>query len=128
MQGKKLKESKMFYQFSLEDVVPGDHPVRLIENVLDLSFLYDMTKPYYSREGKPSIDPIVLFKFYIIGYFFGVNSERKLFQEIQVNMAYRWYIGYDIDEPIPHHSIMTKSRYRFPKSVFSSLFKNYFSL
>jgi len=64
-----------------------------------------------------------LFKLYILGYFFGVPSERRLLKEVEVNLACRWYLGYDLDEEIPDHSIMTKSRYRFPKEVFSRLFK-----
>jgi hypothetical protein len=65
----------------------------------------------------------VLFKLHILTYFFGIGSERKLFKELQVNVAYRWYIGYDLDENIPDHSTMTKSRYRFPEKTFEKLFK-----
>jgi transposase len=97
--------------------------VRKIDKELDLSFLYEETKQYYSQEGKPSIDPVVMFKLYILGYFFGIPSERQLFREIQVNRAYRWYLGYDLDQQIPNHSIMTKSRYRFSLEVFERLFK-----
>jgi transposase len=123
MQGRKDNESKLFYTVTLSRLVPGDHPVRRICEVLDLSFLYKETREYYSHEGKPSIDPVVLFKLYILGYFFGISSERRLFREVQVNLAYRWYLGYDLDEEIPDHSVMTKSRYRFPVEVFERLFK-----
>jgi transposase len=123
MQGRKAQQQKLFYTTSLERLVPKDHPVRRIQAVLDLHFLYKDTRGYYSHEGKPSIDPVVLFKLYLLGYFFGIPSERRLFREIQVNLAYRWYLGYDLDEPIPDHSIMTKSRYRFPTTVFERLFK-----
>jgi transposase len=102
--------------------VPIDHPVRTIKEVLDLGFIYGETRQYYSYEGKPSIDPIVLFKLYLLGYLFGIPSERRLFSEVQVNLAYRWFVGYDLDEPIPDHSIMTKSRHRFPAAVFERLF------
>ena len=128
MQGRKVSEGRLFYDIQLENLVPHDHSVRLFNETLDLSFLYEATRSYYSHEGKPSIDPVVLFKLYIIGYFFGINSERKLFREIQVNVAYRWFIGYDLDEELPHHSIMTKSRYRFPKQVFALLFTKIISL
>ncbi len=123
MQGKKIPETKLFYTLSLDQLVPQDHPVRKIAQELDLSFLYEETRQYYSHEGKPSVDPIVLFKLYILGYFFGIPSERRLFRETQVNLAYRWYLGYDLDEEIPHHSIMTKSRYRFPLEIFERVFK-----
>jgi transposase len=123
MQGKKDSTAKLFYELTLDDLVPADHPVRKISEELDLRYLYKETREYYSHEGKPSIDPVVLFKFYVICYFFGIRTERQLFREVQVNLAYRWYLGYDLDEQIPHHSIMTKSRYRFPVEVFDRFFK-----
>lgn len=124
MQGKKSLDQKLFYGVTLDKLVPQDHIIRKLDQALDLNFLYEETKIYYSHEGKPSIDPVVLFKIYVLGYFFGIFSERQLFRDIQVNLAYRWYIGYDLDEDIPHHSIMTKSRYRFPRGVFERLFKH----
>jgi transposase len=123
LQGKKDTTNKLFYSVTLEQLVPNDHPVRRIKAALDLNYLYKETRQYYSHEGKPSIDPVVLFKLHLLGYFFGISSERQLFREVQVNLAYRWYLGYDLDEEIAHHSIMTKSRYRFPVEVFERLFK-----
>lgn len=123
MQSKKQYTPKLFYRRCLEDLVPNDHIVRKLENALDLSFLYNLTREYYSHEGKPSIDPIVLFKLHIICYFFNFQSERWLFKELQVNLAYRWYIGYDLDEQIPDHSIMTKARRRFPCDIFKQIFE-----
>jgi len=110
MQGRKSSEPKLFYQVSLDRFVPQDHIIRKIHDVLDLSSLYTATKPYYAHDGKPSIDPIVLFKLYIIRYFFGIPSERRILKEVQVNLAYRWYLGYDLDEALPDHSILTKAR------------------
>jgi transposase len=123
MQGKKEPQQKLFYSVGIERLVPQDHPVRRLQEVLNLRFLYRDTREFYSHEGKPSIDPVVLFKLYLLGYFFAIPSERRLFREVQVNLAYRWYLGYDLDELIPDHSIMTKSRYRFPSEVFERLFK-----
>ena len=128
MQGKKEPERKLFYTVNLNHLVPVDHPVRLINEVLDLKFLYRETHQYYSYEGKPSIDLVVLFKLYLIGYFLGTPLERKLFREVHVNLAYRWYLGYDLGEEIPDHSIMMKSRYRFPVEVFERLFKRIIQL
>jgi transposase len=128
MQGQKNNSNKLFYTVNLDQLVPIDHPVRRISEVLDLKFLYRETRQYYSHEGKPSIDPVVLFKLYLLGYFFGISSERKLFREVQVNLAYRWYLRYDLDEEIPDHSVMTKSRYRFPVEVFERLFKRIIQL
>jgi transposase len=128
MQEKKEEQQKLFYTIGLERLVSPDHPVRIIKEVLDLSFLYRETREYYSHEGKPSLDPVVLFKLYLVGYLFAIPSERRLFREVQVNLAYRWFLGYDLDESIPDHSIMTKSRCRFPAVVFERLFKHIIGL
>ncbi len=124
MQGRKSNEPKLFYQVSLDRFVPQDHIIRKMQDVLDLTYLYTATKPYYAHDGKPSIDPIVLFKLYIIGYFFGIPSERRILKEVQVNLVYRWYLGYDLDEMLPDHSILTKARYRFPEPLFEQCFKH----
>jgi transposase len=124
MQGKKINAPRLFYQVSLESLVPQDHIIRKIDKILDLEFLYAATKPYYAHDGKPSVDPIVLFKLYLLGYFFGIPSERRILQEVQVNLAYRWYLGYDFDEQLPDHSVLTKARYRFPEAIFERFFKH----
>ena len=123
MQGKKVTEAKLFYEVSLDALVPEDHVVRRLAEVLELEYLREMTKSYYARDGKPSVDPVVLFKLYLLGYLFGIASERRLMKEIQVNLAYRWYVGFDLDESLPDHSVLTKARYRFPERVFESVFK-----
>jgi transposase len=128
MQGRKDNESKLFYTVTLSRLVPADHPVRRISDVQDLSFLYRETREYYSHEGKPSIDPVVLFKLCLLGYFFGIPSETRLFREAQMNLACRWYLGYDLEQEIPDHSVMTKSRYRFPVEVFERLFNRIIQL
>jgi transposase len=92
MQGRKDNESKLFYSVKLRRLVPVDHPVRRIREVLDLSFLYRKTRKYYSHEGKSSIDPVVLFKLYLLGYFLRIPSERRWFREVQVNLDNRWYL------------------------------------
>lgn len=109
MQGKKINEPRLFYKVSLESLVPQDHVIRRIDQVLNFEFLYAATKPYYAHDGKPSVDPIVLFKLYLLGYFFGIPSERRILQEVHVNLAYRWYLGYDLDEYVPDHSVLTKA-------------------
>jgi transposase len=86
MQGKKEEQQKLFYTIGLDRMVPLDHPVRRIKDVLDLRFLYRETGEFCSTEGKPSVDPVVLFKLYLLGYLFGIPSERRLFREVQVNL------------------------------------------
>ncbi len=124
MQGKKEEQQKLFCKIGIDRLVPLDNPVRRIRKMLNFHFLYPETQMFYSTEGKPPIDPMVLFKLYLLGYLFGIQSERRLFREVQVNLAYRWYLGYDLDEPIPDHSIKSKSRQRFSAEVFERLFKH----
>jgi transposase len=90
--------------------------------MISLDFLYEETRPYYSHTGQPSVEPVVLFKMMLLGYLFGISSERKLAGEIRVNMAFRWYLGYDLDEATPNHSVLSKARSRFPEDVFVSFF------
>ena len=104
-------------------MVPDNHLLKRIEKVISFEFVRDKTKNYYSHTGKPSIDPVVLIKMLLIGYLFDIRSERKLIEEITLNLAYRWYIGYDLDEAVPDHSIFSKARTRFGKKLFLNIFE-----
>ena len=87
----------------IDDLVPKDHILRDIDKAIDFSFIYDEVKELYCRDnGRPSIDPVVLFKIVMIQYTFGIRSMRQTIKEIEVNMAYRWFLGYDMIEKIPH--------------------------
>ena len=95
----------------LEDYVPKDHLLRKIDRYIDFSFIEDLTHDLYCHDnGRPAIHPISLFKMLFIGYLFGIRSERRLVQEIEVNLAYRWFIGYDLDDKIPNHSTFSQAR------------------
>ncbi len=86
---------------TLDKLVPKEHLVRKLDKAIDLSFIRDKVQHLYSKTGTYSIDPIVLFKIIIVQNIFGIRSMRRTIQEIEVNLAYRWYIGYSLDEPIP---------------------------
>ena len=122
MQGRKQCEGRLFYQITLESLVPVDHLVRRLARIIDLEWIRPATAQYYSNTGKPSIDPVVIAKMMILGFLYNVNSERQLMRDIQVNLAYRWYLGYDIDETIPNHSVLSKARRRLGESIFEELF------
>ena len=122
MMGRHRFSAKLYYQLSLDQLVPQDHLLRRIADHIDFSFVYGLALPYYSHTGQPSVDPVVLFKTLLVGYLYGVTSERRLMQEIQVNMPYRWFLGYDLDEPVPDHSVLSKARVRFGMDVFESFF------
>ena len=122
MMGHRRFAPKLYYQLSLDRLVPQNHLLRLIAEVIDFSFVYPLARPYYSHTGQPSVDPVVLFKALLIGYLYGITSERRLMEEIQVNLAYRWFLGYDLDEAIPDHSVLSKARGRFGMEVFETFF------
>jgi transposase len=124
MMGKHRFAPKLYYQLSLDGLVPEDHLLRQISEAIDFSFIYPLARPYYSYTGQPSVDPIVLFKTLLVGYLYGITSERRLMREIQVNIAYRWFLGYDLDETIPDHSVLSKARVRFGMEVFEHFFKH----
>lgn len=87
MMGRKSAARKLFYDFSLEERVPRDHFLRRLTQVVDFSFVYDMVKPYYSHTGTPSVDPVVVFKMALIGYLYNIPSERRLAEEVRLNLS-----------------------------------------
>lgn len=123
MQGCKQFEPRLFYKISLNDLVPQNHLVRRLAEVLDFSWIRSATATSYSGTGRPSIDPEVVAKLLLLGYFYNITSERQLMREVQVNLAYRWYLGYDLDEEIPNHSILSKARHRLGAKFFEQLFE-----
>jgi transposase len=123
VQGKKEFNQRIYYNINLDSLVPEDHFLKKLEKLLSFDFVRDITRDYYSHTGKPSIDPVVLVKMLLVGYLFDIRSERKLVEEISLNLAYRWYIGYDLDEEIPDHSIFSKARVRFGKKLFVDIFE-----
>jgi len=104
-------QQKQIKFVSIEDLVPENHLLRDIDRAIDFNFIYDEVKGLYSEIdwGKPGIDPVALFKIVFIQYLFGIRSMRQTIREIEVNMAYRWFIGYDIGEKIPHFSTFGKN-------------------
>lgn len=121
----KQRESKLFYNFSLSSHVPKDHFLRKVDEAIDFNFIHELARPYYSHTGQPGIDPVVLLKMMLIGYLYDITSERKLAQELKVNLAFMYFLGYDIDEETPHHSVLSKARRRFGVKVFEEFFERF---
>lgn len=96
----------------MEDLVPKGHFLRKLDTAIDFSFIYEIMRPVYSDIGRPSVDPVILVKMLIIGYLYGIDSERKLVEEITVNIAYRWFLGLDFEDKVPDHSIFSQNRKR----------------
>ena len=107
------KNRKQIEFLCMDDLVPEDHLLRQIENAIDWSFIYDLVKERYSLEkGRPSIDPVTLIKIPLIQYMYGISSMRKTIQEIEVNVAYRWFLGLTFQDPVPHFSTFGKNYVR----------------
>jgi len=121
--GRRQFSSKLFYQLSLDRLVPETHLLRRISEAVDFSFVRPLCAPYYSHTGQPSVDPVVLFRMLLVGYLYGITSERRLTEEIGLHLAYRWFVGYDFDEAIPDHSVLSKARARFGPEVFEEFFR-----
>ena len=124
MLGRKDKTFKTHIAISLEDLVPEDNFYQQVEACLDLSFVRDLVHGLYSNIGRPSIDPVVFFKLQLIAFFEGIRSERQLMETVNLNLAHRWYIGYDLDEAVPDHSSLSRIRERYGLETFQHFFEH----
>ena len=112
--------------FCMDDLVPKDHLLRLIDRAIDWSFIYDLVEEKYSPDnGRPSIDPVILIKIPLIQYLYGIKSMRQTIKEIEVNVAYRWFLGLEMYDPVPHFSTFGKNYTRRFKDT--DLFEQIFS-
>ncbi len=122
MMGSKERQFAPLIQVSLEDLVPADHFYRHLERSLDLSFVREFVQQTYAGGGRPSIDPIVFFKLQLVLFFEGIRSERQLMRHAADRLSIRWFLGYDLGEPLPDHSSLTKIRTRYGLEVFRRFF------
>ena len=104
-------QGQFFYAFNLDEKVPEDHLLRQIDRVIDFSSLREHLAPYYSHTGRPSIDPELMFRMILIGYCYGIRSERRLCEEVELNLAYRWFCRLSIEDQVPDHSTFSKNRH-----------------
>jgi transposase len=125
MMGQQTRNESLFYYFRLEEQIPEDHLLRLIDRHVDLSFVRERLKRFYSWTGRPSIDPEVLLRLLLVGYLYGITSERRLLEEVRMHLAYRWFTRLDFGQEIPDHSTFSKNRHgRFRQSgVFREVFE-----
>ena len=120
-----MDQAALFYEFSLERHVPADHLLRSIDRFVDLGGLRSQLAPFYSLVGRPSIDPELLIRMLLVGYCYGIRSERRLCEEVHLNLAYRWFCRLGLDGEVPDHSTFSKNRHgRFRDSdVFRRIFE-----
>ena len=123
MQGKKHYSEKLFKQFQLSDRVPADNFYRRLKEMLELRWLYKATKNYYGTEGQQSIDPVVFFKLMLIGYLENLGSDRRIINTVSLRLDMLFFIGYDIDEPLPWHSTLSRTRQLYGEGLFKDFFK-----
>ena len=126
MQGIKIYQEKLFNSFQLSDRVPVTNFYRRLKEVLDLDFLYADTEQYYGSSGQKSIDPVVFFKFCLVGYLENIISDRKLMDHCSMRLDILYFLGYDIDESLPWHSTISRTRQLYPEDVFESVFMHVF--
>ena len=109
---------------TMEELISENHFLRKLDAAISFDFVYDIVAPLYSAQGRPSIDPVILVKMLLLGYLYGIDSERKLAEEVRYNIAYRWYLGFDLDDVTPDHSTFSQNRRRRFKGheVFRQIF------
>src|SRR6476646_3618420 len=112
MMGMQVAAPQLFYDFCLDDYVPGDHLLRRIDRFVDLESVRAELRPFYSTIGRPSINPDLMLRMLIVGYCMGIRSERRLCEEVHLNLACRWFCRLGLDGKVPDHSTFSKNRHR----------------
>lgn len=128
MQGKKDYQEKLFASFQLSERIPKGNFYRRLKESIDLEFLYPLTKGFYGDSGQKSIDPVVFFKLCLVGYLENIISDRKLMEHCSMRLDILYLIGYDIDEELPWHSTISRTRQLFPENVFEEVFTKVLSM
>jgi len=113
---------KLFYNFNLEKKVRKNHPLRKLKEILNLDFMYDLLKDKYGYNGNVSVPPPVIMKMMILLFLYNVRSEREMMETIPERLDWLWFLGYDIDEEVPNHSVLSKARKRWGEDIFKELF------
>jgi len=123
MQGKKTYQEKLFVNFQLSDHIPADNFYRRLKEQLDLRFIYPLTAEYYGAEGQKSIDPAVFIKLILVGYLENLNSDRRIINTSRLRLDILYFIDHDLDEELPWHSTLSRTRQLYGEHVFTELFK-----
>jgi transposase len=128
MQGRKRFLEKTRLRFKLSERVPAGNFYRRLKDLLDVDFLYNLTAPYYGKCGQKSIDAVVFFKFMLVAHLENISSDRKLLEHCSLRLDILYFLGYDLDEPLPWHSTLSRTRQLLGKAVFEALFEKVFAL
>jgi len=122
MLGKKDYQEKLYLSFSLSSRIPENNFYRRLKKTLDLQFVRNMARPYYGREGQKSIDPTVFFRLMLVGYLENIISDRQLIEHVSMRMDLLYFIDHDIDDPLPWHSTISRTRKLLPDAIFEEAF------
>ena len=125
MQGKKDFTPKLFQSINLQELVPENNFYRRLNKAIELQWLYKSTQHYYGLEGQESIDPVAFFKICLIGYINNISSDRKLIEFCSDSSGIRLFLGYDIDEALPWHSTISRTRQLYGEEVFKNYLNKY---
>ena len=109
MMGQQPRTDSLFYYFRLEDQIPDDHLLKRLDRFIDFGFVRERLRDTYSAMGRPSIDPEVLLRLLLVGYLYGITSERRLMEEVRMHLAYRWFSRLGFEREIPDHSTFSKN-------------------
>ena len=124
MQGRNSSQTELFSVIDLSEMVPANHLLRRIDKAVDLSFIYEMTADLYcENNGRRSIDPVLFFRMQMISYLYGISSDRQLCEEVNLNIAYRWFCRLNLCDGVPDHSSLTRIRDRFGEVTFQAIFE-----
>src|SRR6202048_4863107 len=125
MMGQQPRTEPLFYYFRLEDQIPYDHLLKRLDRCVDFRFVRERLRDAYSWMGRPSIDPEILLRMLLVGYLYGITSERRMVEEVRMHLAYRWFTRLGFEQEIPDHSTFSKNRHgRFRQSgVFREVFE-----
>ena len=127
MQGKKIYQEQLFTNFQLSNHVPADNFHRRLEGILELDYLYNLTKNYYGFSGQKSLDPVVFFKLCLVGYLENIISDRKLIAHCSMRLDLLYFLGYNLDESLPWHSTLSRTRQLYPEAIFEQVFTMVFT-
>jgi transposase len=123
MIGRQEFQQQLFSSIDIEKMIPANHLLRKIDRAVDFSFIRGFTEHLYcTNNGRPSIDPELFFRIYLISFLFGVESDRQVCEEIRYNLLYRWFCKLSLEDPVPDHSSMTKIRDRLGEETFKNIF------
>ena len=124
MMGRKDRQMQILF-IDINTMIPENHLLKQIDKKINFDFIYELAAPYNATTGRKSVDPVMMIKMLLIGYLYGIKSERRLAEEVNLNIAYRWFCGLELSDKVPEHSLFSQNRRR--RFCDSTLFRDIFN-